>query len=310
MSNKDIYRHFCKDNKELSLFVQDWYMDVFTDCDWDVAIAYRGDEIVGTMPFMIKQKGIFKYVTMPDHIRSMGPYILPEWRKLNFQHKIMGELIDQLPKLDSFIQYFHRDINNWLPFYWKGYQQKTRYTYVLDNLNDLDQLLKDTNRNVKRSIRKAEKIVQLKEDLPIETFYEINKMSYDRSGSKYPYDFKELVRLDTTLAKHNARKIFYAEDANGNIHSVAYLIWDKQASYYHLSGDDPKLRESGAGIFLVWESIKYTKNVLGLDTFDFEGSMVAPIERIRRRFGAVQKPYFEVWKHNSKLYEMLLKLKG
>ena len=38
--------------------------------------------------------------------------------------------------------------------------------------------------------------------------------------------------------------------------------------------------------------------------------MLPGVERIRARFGAVQTPYFYVWKHNSRLFELLQKLKS
>jgi len=90
---------------------------------------------------------------------------------------------------------------------------------------------------------------------------------------------------------------------------VAYLIWDATTAYFLLAGDDPALRASGAGVLLAWEAICYASEVLGLDCFDFEGSMLPGVERMRVRFGAVQTPYFYVWKHNSRLFELLEKLK-
>jgi hypothetical protein len=71
-----------------------------------------------------------------------------------------------------------------------------------------------------------------------------------------------------------------------------------------MAGDDPALRHSGAGILLAWEAIRYTHEVLKLPIFDFAGSMILPIERVRRQFGALQKPYFRVQKEWSPLWKM------
>jgi len=111
--------------------------------------------------------------------------------------------------------------------------------------------------------------------------------------------------LDQALADHRAREIFWATDLkSGAVHSVAYLVWDKQSAYYLMAGDDPALRASGAGILLAWEAIRYTKETLGLAAFDFAGSMIRPIERVRRQFGAVQKPYFRVQKEWSMAWKV------
>jgi hypothetical protein len=63
-------------------------------------------------------------------------------------------------------------------------------------------------------------------------------------------------------------------------------------------GEDPTYRKSGAGILLAWEAIRYSKIELGVKRFNFEGSMVESVEEVRRSFGALQTPYFELNKDN------------
>ena len=70
-----------------------------------------------------------------------------------------------------------------------------------------------------------------------------------------------------------------------------------------MGGGDPKLRKSGATSLLLWEAIN--RQPLGVQVFDFEGSMIEPIERFFRAFGAVQTPYFEITHVKSKLFERL-----
>ena len=101
------------------------------------------------------------------------------------------------------------------------------------------------------------------------------------------------------MSKHQSGKLFFATDQEGNIHSVAWLLWDNQSSYYLIAGDDPQLRSSGAGVWLAWQMIRYTIDVLKLPTFDFLGSMIEPIARVRRQFGAEATPYFEISKYPS-----------
>jgi len=146
-------------------------------------------------------------------------------------------------------------------------------------------------------------------DLPLDEFYRVNTLSFTRQGLPAPYSAAQLQRLDAALATAGNRQLFFAVDQAGRVHSVAYLIWDATTAYFLLAGDDPALRASGAGVLLAWEAICYASEVLGLDCFDFEGSMLPGVERIRVRFGAVQTPYFFVWKHNSRLFKLLEKLK-
>lgn len=311
MSSKESYRKFCKEHQELPLFLQDWYLDVVcADGEWDAAIIKDHEKIVGVLPYFLKNKGPFSIATMPLMTKHLGPYVIPTKRYLKYEHVLFEKLITQLPQTSYFIQDFLPSIQNWLPFHWENFNQTTRYTYVLNDLTDLDKVYASFNRNIRRNILKAEKKLRLVNDYDIETFYEINKMSFDRQGVPifYPLDF--LKNYDSTLAQKKARKIFFAVDENNEIHAASYLIWDKTRSYYHLAGENPDFRGSGASIFLTWEAIKYTRNQLGLKTFDFEGSMLKPIEAIRRQFGAKQEPYFRVWKYTSSLFQVLNWLKS
>ena len=77
-----------------------------------------------------------------------------------------------------------------------------------------------------------------------------------------------------------------------------YLVWDKKSAYYIAGGSPKEVRTSGAMPLLLWEAIKFSSKVTKY--FNFEGSMIKPIERFFRAFGGEQVPYFEITKINSK----------
>jgi hypothetical protein len=312
MSASDEYRDFCRTAPDMPVFAQPWYLDACAEGGtWDVVLAHDNGRVVGALPYFHKRKGPFRYVTMPSFVKMLGPYLLPEFRGvLKKEHGLLEELIRQLPAFAAFKQNFYPTVTNWLPFYWQSFRQTTYYTYRLNGLHQLAQIEAGINRNLRRNIQKAQQQVRVVHHLPPEEFYRLNKLSFDRQGLAVPYSWAQFARHDAALAAHGARQFFFAVDAQERVHSAAYLIWDQQAAYYHLSGDDPALRESGAGILLVWEAIRYASEVLGLACFDFEGSMLPAVERIRVQFGAVQTPYFFVWKYNSRAFKLLEKLKS
>jgi len=74
------------------------------------------------------------------------------------------------------------------------------------------------------------------------------------------------------------------------------LIFKKKTIYYMFGGSNPKFRNSQSLSLLMWNAIQ-----LGISqnkSFDFEGSMIQPIENFFRSFGANQVPYFELIKLN------------
>ncbi len=311
MPAKASYRDFCRTAPDVPVFAQAWYLDACsTGGDWDVVLAQDNGRIVAALPYFYKQKGPFRYVTMPPFVKMLGPYLLPEFRGvLKKEHLLLEELIKQLPAFAAFKQNFYPTVTNWLPFYWRGFRQTTLYTYRLQPLQELARIEAGLSDNIRRDIRQARPRLRVVHDLPLETFYAINRLSFTRQGLEVPYSEAQFKQLDAALAAHGARQLFFALDAQDRVHSVAYLIWDATTAYYHLAGDDPNLRRSSAGVFLAWETVRYASEVLGLNCYDFEGSMLPGVERMRVRFGAVQTPYFFVWKYNSRAFELLEKLK-
>ena len=318
MTNKEKYREFCKKEKDIPIFSKDWWLDSVCGVDnWDVVLVEKGGQIWASWPYLLKKKFIFKISTMPPLTQTLGIYIkYPEGQKyhnkLSWEKEIINELIEKFPKVDFFSQNFHFSFTNWLPFYWKGFCQTTRYTYIIKDLilKTEEDILSNIDSSYRNKIKKASKTIKIKDDLNIDEFYEINKKTFLRQNLNIPYNFNFLKNHDEILKEKNRRKIFYAIDSNGNIHSSLYLTWDDFSSYVHMVGEDPELRKSGAGILLLFESIMFTKKVLKLSEFNFEGSMIENIEIVRRSFGAIQTPYFNISKINSKLLKIGKCFKG
>lgn len=88
-------------------------------------------------------------------------------------------------------------------------------------------------------------------------------------------------------------KSFQAIDKHGNIIAVEYLVWDNKESYGLLGGYDSESSCRGAKSLALWEGIKFSKGI-GLQQFDFEGSMIPQIEHFVRKFGGKQTPYFTI----------------
>ncbi len=255
----------------------------------------KGGKVVAVWPYFLKKKWGQPYVAMPVLGRMMGPYVLPAYRTLRHEPALYDDLLVQLPRLVAFEQDFNYTVTNWLPFYWQGFRQTTRYSYVL-SLDDLDACwggLAADYRNQKIPKAAARATVQTGGDLT--EFLRVHNQSFERQGLEAPVSAQLLARLDAALAQRGQREIFFAIDRQtGQPLSAAYVAWDNTTAYYLLAGDTPDGRACGAGILLAWEAICYAKTAQSLQVFDFAGSMSQPIERVRRQFGAQQQPYFRL----------------
>jgi hypothetical protein len=209
------------------------------------------------------------------------------------QKELFNSLIDQLPRWDYFESYFNHRITNWLPFYWRGFKQTTRYTYILDDLSNTAAVWKGLRAEVRTQIRKAERQLSVRTDLSIDHLLDVVELTFRRQGRQLPFERDLVRRIDEACLERGARHALFATDAEERIHAALYLVRDAEYAYYLLGGADPRLRSSGAQLLLFWEAIRLAET-LNLK-FDFEGSMIEPIERVFRAFGAVQVPYMKVY---------------
>lgn len=308
------YRQLCSVEPSIPLFCRDWWLDAVAPGYWDVVLVEKNGDVVAAMPYVTNTRRGFRFIQQPALTQVNGPWLARldgrEQKRRETEKALYLKLIKQLPRFDHFSQNWHFKVTNWLPFFWQGFQQTTRYTYRLEDLSNLDIIWDGLSSNIRREIRKAEGRFSLKlRAFPtIDEFLELNSMTFERQGMKLPYS-KELVqRLDEACAQKECRKIFIAEDPEGNAHAAVYIVWDETNAYYLMGGGNPSLRTSGATSFVMWEAIKHSASIT--KSFDFEGSMIEPVEKFFRAFGATQTAYHNVYKTNGRLLKLFRALKG
>jgi len=153
--------------------------------------------------------------------------------------------------------------------------------------------------NIRSDIRKAEKSLEVRTELPMRSFLNVYEKTFHRQHLKLPLQREFYFRLDDVLERHDQRRAFFAVDSKEQIHAVAYVVWDDERAYYLMGGADPHLRSSGASSLLLWKAIQFSATVAY--SFDFEGSMLETIERFFRAFGGVQTPYYVATRARSRL---------
>lgn len=309
------YRALCATEKTIPIFARDWWLDALVGAgNWDVVLVEAEGRVLGAMPFVRNRHLGTWWLSQPPLSQTLGPWIRPlagrESERLEWDVRIMTDLIAQLPRFGHFIQNWHHSRGNWLPFHWQGFHQTVRYTYVLDDLSEEKRLWEGLRGSVRSDIRKAGQRYKLyvRSDLGLDSLLPLLRMTFARQGRRLPYSEGLLHRLDAACAQHNCRRSLVAIDPQGRLHAGEYLVWDEMTAYDLLSGSDPALRHSGATSLCKWESIRFAATVTR--SYDFEGSMLEPVERQLRAFGAEQRAYSRVWKTRSPFLKVVLLLLG
>lgn len=318
MNNKESYLAFCNDQSKIPIFSQPWWLDtVCGEENWDVIIIRRNNVIVASFPFYkSKKETIFGMngITMPILTQKLGPFIVyPRTQKfaskLSYEKEIFSEIIQQIPRCDYFNINFDYNYTNWLPFYWKGFNQTTRYTYVIEDLSNPMLLFDNFSENKRGDIRKSKKIVNIKYDLSCEEFLNYYCSSLSKLNDSLNYS-KVLFRYIYDRAySRNQGRIIYAvgKDNIDDIYGAIFYIWDSISIYVLVTAFDPDFRTYGASSLLFYQIMVDNMNS-GLK-FDFEGSSIEKIENSYNKFGTKQEPFFVISKKYSLRYKVYSCLK-
>ncbi len=310
MTDKERYRELCKEEKSIPLFCQDWWMDAVCPNEWDVLLTEEKGEIVGALPYHLRKKFGFRCVVQPQLTQYNGIWIkrdpvTVDNIRLSNEKKVFNELITQLEHLElSFYQQcFHLSITNWLPFYWRGYKQTTRYTYLINNIANPKSIFSRFSPAKQRQIRKSEGKLHLSLDMKPDEFYNHHKQTLKKRGNEISYPYELFFHVYKAAQEHNAGQLFAIKDGKETIHSCLFTVWDNASAYALLYSIAPEYASSGASTLVIWEAIKFLANKTR--DFDFEGSMVEGIENSYRQFGTIQKPYLRIEKYYSWFFKLL-----
>lgn len=311
--SREAYWALCEQEDSIPLFSQAWWLDVVAPDSWSAVLAYQGERIVGALPYTKRKKGGLIVISQPQLTQTLGPWIRPSNKSyskaLGYEKDVLQALAHGLPRFHYYTQNWHWSLQNWLPFYWLGFEQTTRYTYRLECSKGEQYLWDNLQQNIRGDIRKAQnrEAITVRPAENLEEFLSLSRMTFERQGKSPPYRQEFIERIDEKAVSLNARDCLVAVDADGRQHAGAYIVRNGDTAYYLMGGGNPELRNSGASSLLLWEAIRNQPD--SIKYFDFEGSMLEPVERFFRAFGAQQVPYFRVTKHNSQIFQLAMSLR-
>ena len=304
LSSKETYSQFCETSSKPLIFQTPLWLDaVVGDKNWGVILSFKGNVLNGAMPYVTNAKLGLKQITIPFLTPYLGPIIIypTDLKRANYlshKRKVITDLVSQIPITDRFITQTDFEFDYWLPFAWEGYQQTTRYSYLLNTDNDEETIFKGFKPNIKKHIKKSGDLFTVTESDSIDTLFQLHHNDLKAKGIELLFSKDQFTDLNKTLTASKKRKILHAKDSNGNVICAFYLVFDHQFTHYLIGAVNPEFRNSGVMSLLMWEAIKESKkrNL----TFNFEGSMNKNIERFFASFGGEITPYMQISKTGNK----------
>jgi lipid II:glycine glycyltransferase (peptidoglycan interpeptide bridge formation enzyme) len=189
------------------------------------------------------------------------------------------------------------------PYLWKGFKVSPAYTYQLDLNPAIEETFTGFDAKLRADISKAEKdgiVVKKTDDMG--DVRSLVKKTLDRKTKDLSFSLIDKILFE--FAKPKNSFAFVAYNADQPV-AAAFCIYDGTTAYYLLGGFDHENRYRGAAASTIFASIQHARE-LGLQIFDFEGSMIRSIEAFFRGFGGELVPKYSV--HRAWLpLEILLK---
>ena len=313
---KNLYTAFCEQQGNVPAFLHPWWLDLDAgEENWDVVLAEANGHIMGALPFCTTRMKFFRGIGMPPVAPYQGYHIVypPDQRKgaskITWEQKTVQLLFSGLPDYAFFYQHFPPEITNWIPLYWLGFKQTTRYSYLLDNLGQTDEIFAGFEKRARNTIRKAEKKLVVAEETNGDVLLDLTRLTYQKQRLRPPYDLSRLASLSAAVINRKAGKIYAAKDDEGKPHAAAFAVWDQGRAYYIIQSSDPAFLTDGGAALLVWHAIK-DASANGLTVFDFTGSMMPNVEKYIRSFGALPVQRHYITKENSVLFYWLTRFKS
>ncbi|UCG42180.1 MAG: GNAT family N-acetyltransferase [candidate division WOR-3 bacterium] len=197
-----------------------------------------------------------------------------------------------------------RWVTDSLPFLWRDYKVTPHYTYLLPLDQTDEAILAGMSESRRRNIGKARRDgLRAERTEVLSIVSSLVEATFARQGKHA--DSKYVKRILFSFARPDNSYAFVVQSSGVPI-AGSFVVHCAETAYYLLGGYDTRVKHHGAGALAMFESIRHAREI-GLQTFDFEGSVVPAIERYFRGFGGRLTPRFRVSKAWLPL-EMALKL--
>lgn len=277
----------------ISLFHEPWWLSATTGGHFEESIVKEGNDIVGRLPFVVKQRGPFHALRMPPFTHMLGPAIdagegKPQTR-LQRRISITRSLVDQLPRHSYFHQHLDPSLDgglaiaDGLAFQERRFEVTHQYTFEVDCRQSVADLSAALYLKTRQHIRRAEKEYSVRSVDNPQSFMDFYLKNLEAWGRRNRVDFQHFSVLFAESRSRESGMILGAFDHVGTPVAMTYLVWGHGIMYYLLSTRSFQSADSGAISLLIWNAIKQAHE-LGL-VLDLDGVYSSGTARFLSNFG-------------------------
>jgi hypothetical protein len=289
MSQHAEYDRLVETSPQGSLFGSAWWLDAVAPGSWRPNGLIEDGEMIAAWPTVVR-RGRFGVEHGGAPLTPwLGPLFGADLRRSS-EDEVTGRLLEGIGRYAQLTARCSPAYDYWTPLYWRGFTQTTRYTWRIDDLSDLEASFARLRNKVRGAVRRGEREGLSVQPGTLDDFLAIHSDTLERQNRSGDRAGRQaLRRLDPAAAERDARSILVARDQEGRAAAAGYFVFDHRTTYYLLGGISATAASPYAVPLLLWTAIQ---QAAARDTrFDFEGSMLRPIELLVRGFGGDPVPY-------------------
>ncbi len=220
----------------------------------------------------------------------------------SFRRQVLTELIRQIPSSIYIKLVVTSEAENYLPFFWAGYNLSPHYSYLYyftEVKEDIDRSFKKVVRKNIRNGLNRYKIVEVCDQVRFWKFY---RDSYYRKGlNLIPEEY--FYRIFDYLKINNRLLTLVALNEEGDWVAAMMVGMDSKMAYSLIACEKPDVFRSPMSL-LIMQALKSLQGKV--QVFNFDGSMVKDIESFISSFTADYCQMMQVSRSNNILTSFLL----
>lgn len=288
-----------------------WLKNYPEETIFQCVILNKNNDIIGCFIYYQFKKMNFKCIITPPFSPNVDLFFVNPSESIvgsnSFHKDLLNTVADYFDGLN--VSYINLNLPDKIidtqPFIWKHYLSRNRYSYLIDLSKTKDQLWDSLATEKRKSVNKALKDgLEIKEVVNPELVYSLVCKSLERNELTKNRNIIRNILFSFATPQNSMAFVAYH---HGLPLGATFCVISANKAIYLFGGFDSENKHHGAGVSCMWHSIMKAKE-LGLEMFDFEGSMNPAIERYYREFGGNLTPYFNVQKVSFAM-KILLALK-
>lgn len=289
------YEALLERSRQRSVFAESWWLDAATGSPdaWRPNLLRDGaGEVRAAWPIPVRasRHGLVGHgVPYTPWLGPQLPDREPGPARTSADVDLLEQLAGQLADWAHVEAACMPELDYWTPLAWHGFTQTTRTTWRIPADWDLDELRSRMRTNRRRELAAATRDGLVVGDGTIDELLTACEATFAAQDIGDVPARTVLTRVARTALERGRGEIRAVRTADGQLASAGLFVHDDRLTYNLANGRVPQPGVSGAPTALQFDAIA---RALGRGTgFDFEGSMLRPIERFVRGFGGTPVAY-------------------